>query len=165
MSEQFQLHDLSPAPGSRKSRKRVGRGTGGKGHKTAGRGTKGLKARNTLRPGFEGGQTPMSMRIPKLKGFRNPNKDPFAVINLTTLNRFPAGSVITPDELRQKGLVKHHGRVKVLAQGEIDRALTIKADAFSEAAKAKIEAAGGSVEVLVSPPAGGSAGAAGRGAR
>jgi large subunit ribosomal protein L15 len=148
MSEQFQLHDLSPAPGSRKSRKRVGRGTGGKGHKTAGRGTKGLKARNTLRPGFEGGQTPMSMRIPKLKGFRNPNKDPYAVINLTTLNRFPAGSVITPDELRQKGLVKHHGRVKVLAQGEIDRALTIKADAFSEAAKAKIEAAGGSVEVL-----------------
>jgi large subunit ribosomal protein L15 len=90
----------------------------------------------------------MSMRIPKLKGFRNPNKDPYAVVNLSTLNRFPAGSVITPEELRHKGLVKHHGRVKVLALGDIDRALTVKADAFSEAARAKIEAAGGSVEVL-----------------
>jgi large subunit ribosomal protein L15 len=107
----------------------------------------------------------MSMRIPKLKGFRNPNKEPFAVINLATLNRYPAGSVVTPDDLRQKGLVRHRGRVKVLGLGDIDRALTVKADAFSEAAKTKIEAAGGTVEVLaVSPPAGGKAGAAGRGA-
>lgn len=148
MTDQFQLHDLKPDPGSRRSRKRVGRGPGGKGHKTAGRGTKGLKARNTLRPGFEGGQTPMSMRIPKLKGFRNPNKVTFAIINLSTLNQFPAGTVIEPDELRKRGLVKHHGPVKVLGMGDIDRALTIKADAFSESARTKIESAGGTAEVI-----------------
>src|SRR3990170_2509105 len=131
MSEQFQLHDLSPAPGSRKPRKRVGRGTGGKGHKTAGRGTKGLKARNTLRPGFEGGQTPLSMRIPKLPGFKNPNKEYFAIVNLVTLNQFDKGTEVTPDVLRDKGLIRHRGRVKVLAEGDIDRALTVKAHAFS----------------------------------
>ena len=147
MSEQFQLHDLKPDPGARRARKRVGRGPGGKGHKTAGRGTKGLKARNKLRPGFEGGQTPMSMRIPKLKGFRNPNKVTFAIVNLETLNQFPAGSVIEPEELRKRGLVKHHGPVKVLGMGEVDRALTVKADAISESARQKIEAAGGSVEI------------------
>ena len=148
MTDRLQLHDLKPDPGSRRARRRYGRGPGGKGNKTAGRGTKGLKARNTLRPGFEGGQTPMSMRIPKLKGFRNPNKVPFAIINLSTLNQFAAGSVVEPDELRKRGLVKHRGPVKVLGMGEIDRALTVKADAFSESAKDKIEAAGGSVEVI-----------------
>jgi large subunit ribosomal protein L15 len=148
MSDRLQLHDLKPAERSKKKAIRVGRGPGGKGGKTAGRGTKGLKARNTLRPGFEGGQTPMSMRIPKLKGFRNPNKETFAIINVESLNRFAAGAVVNPDELRKRGLIKHHGRVKVLAEGHLDRALTIQAHAFSEAAKTKIEAAGGTCEVV-----------------
>jgi large subunit ribosomal protein L15 len=148
MSEQLQLHDLQPVPGSRKKAIRVGRGPGGKGNKTAGRGSKGLKARNSLRPGFEGGQTPMSMRIPKLKGFRNPTKEAFAIINLASLARFNAGAVVTPDELRRRGLVKHRGRVKVLAEGELDRPLTVQAHAFSEAARQKIETAGGTWEVI-----------------
>jgi large subunit ribosomal protein L15 len=148
MTDQLHLHDLKPTPGSKKKAIRVGRGPGGKGGKTAGRGTKGLKARNTLRPGFEGGQTPLSMRIPKLKGFRNVNKESFAIINLGALAKFTAGSVVTPDELRKRGLIKHHGRVKVLAEGDLDRALTVQAHAFSAAAQAKIEAAGGKVEVI-----------------
>lgn len=148
MTDRLQLHDLKPASGARKKAIRVGRGPGGKGSKTAGRGTKGLKARNTLRPGFEGGQTPMSMRIPKLKGFRNPNKESFAIINLASLARFNAGAVVTPDELRKRGLVKHQGRVKVLAEGDIDRALTIHAHAFSQAARQKIENAGGTCELI-----------------
>ena len=148
MSDRLQLHDLKPAPGSKKKAIRVGRGPGGKGGKTAGRGTKGLKARNTLRPGFEGGQTSLSMRIPKLKGFRNPNKENFAIINVESLNRFTAGAVVTPDELRKRGFIKHRGRVKVLAEGDLDRALTVHAHAFSGAARTKIEAAGGTVEVI-----------------
>lgn len=148
MSDRLQLHDLKPAPGSKKKAIRVGRGPGGKGGKTAGRGTKGLKARNTLRPGFEGGQTALIMRIPKLKGFTNPNKETFAIINVDSLNRFGAGSVVNPDELRKRGLIKHRGRVKVLAEGELDRALTVHAHAFSEAARQKIEAAGGTCEIV-----------------
>ena len=148
MSDHLQLHDLKPAPGSKKKAIRVGRGPGGKGGKTAGRGTKGLKARNTLRPGFEGGQTSLIMRIPKLKGFRNPNKETFAIINVESLNRFSAGAVVNPDELRKRGFVKHRGRVKVLAEGDLDRALTVHAHAFSAGARAKIEAAGGTVEVI-----------------
>lgn len=148
MTDHLQLHDLKPAPGSKKKAIRVGRGPGGKGGKTAGRGTKGLKARNTLRPGFEGGQTSLIMRIPKLKGFRNPNKETFAIINVESLNRFSAGAVVSPDELRKRGFIKHRGRVKVLAEGELDRALTVHAHAFSAAAKVKIEAAGGTVEVI-----------------
>ena len=148
MSDRLQLHDLKPAPGSKKKAIRVGRGPGGKGGKTAGRGTKGLKARNTLRPGFEGGQTALAMRIPKLKGFRNPNKETFAIINLASLNRFAAGSVVNPDELRKRGLIKHQGRVKVLAEGEMDRALMVQAHAFSAAAREKIESAGGTAEVI-----------------
>ena len=148
MSDHLQLHDLKPAPGSKKKAIRVGRGPGGKGGKTAGRGTKGLKARNTLRPGFEGGQTSLIMRIPKLKGFRNPNKEHFAIINVASLNRFSAGAVVSPDELRKRGFIKHRGRVKVLAEGELDRALTVQAHAFSAAARQKIESAGGTVEVI-----------------
>jgi large subunit ribosomal protein L15 len=146
--EQLKLHNLAPAPGSKKAKIRVGRGEGGRRGKTAGRGTKGLKARNTLRPGFEGGQTPLSMRIPKLPGFTNPNKEEFAIVNLSTLNGFDAGSEVTPDELRSRGLVRHKGRVKVLAEGDLDRALTVRAHAFSGAAKTKIEKAGGTVEVI-----------------
>lgn len=146
--EQLKLHHLKPAPGSKKAKIRVGRGEGGRRGKTAGRGTKGLKARNSLRPGFEGGQTPLSMRIPKLGGFKNPNKEYFAIVNLVTLNQFDAGTEITPESLRDRGLIRHRGRVKVLAEGDLDRALTVKAHAFSAAAREKIESAGGTVEVL-----------------
>ncbi len=146
--EQLKLHHLQPAPGSKKEKIRVGRGEGGRRGKTAGRGTKGLKARNTLRPGFEGGQTPLSMRIPKLPGFTNPNKEEFAIVNLAALDVFDKGAEVTPDELRSRGLIRHRGRVKVLAQGELDKALNVKAHAFSASAKAKIEKAGGTAEVI-----------------
>ncbi|HYJ25826.1 MAG TPA: 50S ribosomal protein L15 [Acidimicrobiia bacterium] len=146
--EQLKLHHLQPAPGSKKEKIRVGRGEGGRRGKTAGRGTKGLKARNSLRPGFEGGQTPLSMRIPKLPGFTNPNKEEFAIVNLAALDVFDKGADVTPEELRSRGLIRHRGRVKVLAQGELDKALNVKAHAFSASAKAKIEKAGGTAEVI-----------------
>jgi large subunit ribosomal protein L15 len=147
-NEQLKLHDLSPAPGSKKKKIRVGRGEGGRRGKTAGRGTKGLKARNSLRPGFEGGQTPLAMRLPKLKGFTNPNKEEFAIVNLAALADFDAGSEVSPETLRERGLIRHRGRVKVLAEGDLDKALTVKAHAFSASAKEKIEKAGGSAEVI-----------------
>jgi large subunit ribosomal protein L15 len=147
-NEQLKLHDLSPAPGSKKKKIRVGRGEGGRRGKTAGRGTKGLKARTSVRPGFEGGQTPLSMRIPKLRGFKNPNKEEFAIVNLSALADFDAGSEVTPDTLRARGLIRHRGRVKVLAEGDLDKALTVKAHAFSASAKEKIEKAGGTAEVI-----------------
>ena len=146
--EQLKLHHLAPAPGSKKKRIRVGRGEGGRRGKTAGRGTKGLKARSKLRPGFEGGQTPLAMRLPKLRGFTNPNKEEFAIVNLGTLNQFRAGSEVTPEKLREQGLIRHKGRVKVLAEGELTKKLTVKAHAFSGAARSRIEEAGGSVEVI-----------------
>ncbi|HEX2154138.1 MAG TPA: 50S ribosomal protein L15 [Acidimicrobiia bacterium] len=146
--EQLKLHHLKPAPGSKKDKTRVGRGESGKRGKTAGRGTKGLKARNSLRPGFEGGQTPLSMRLPKLPGFKNPNKEYFAIVNLATLNQFDAGAEVTPEMLRERGLIRHRGRVKVLAEGDLDRALTVKAHAFSASAREKITAAGGQAEVI-----------------
>ena len=146
--EQLKLHHLAPAPGSKKKKIRVGRGEGGRRGKTAGRGTKGLKARSKLRPGFEGGQTPLAMRLPKLKGFKNPNKEQFAIVNLSAFEDFEKGSEVTPESLREKGLIRHRGRVKVLAEGELDKALTVKAHAFSASAREKIEAAGGSVEII-----------------
>lgn len=146
--EQLKLHHLSPAPGSKKKKIRVGRGEGGRRGKTAGRGTKGLKARSKLRPGFEGGQTPLAMRLPKLKGFTNPNKETFAIVNLSSFEGFEAGSEVTPEALRERGLIRHKGQVKVLAEGDLDKALTVKAHAFSASAKEKIESAGGTVEVL-----------------
>ncbi|MGD2059825.1 MAG: 50S ribosomal protein L15 [Acidimicrobiia bacterium] len=146
--EQLKLHDLSPPAGSKKKKIRVGRGEGGRRGKTAGRGTKGLKARNSLRPGFEGGQTPLAMRLPKLKGFKNPNKEQFAIVNLASLEVFDAGSEVTPEALRERGLIRHRGQVKVLAEGDLDKALTVKAHAFSAAAREKIEKAGGTVEVI-----------------
>jgi large subunit ribosomal protein L15 len=146
--EQLKLHNLSPAPGSKKKRIRVGRGEGGRRGKTAGRGTKGLKARNSLRPGFEGGQMPIARRIPKLKGFTNPNKEEFAIVNVASLADFDAGSEVTPESLRERGMIRRRGRVKVLAEGDLDKALTVKAHAFSASAKAKIEKAGGTVEVV-----------------
>ena len=146
----MKLHHLRPAEGSKKRKIRVGRGEGGRRGKTAGRGTKGLKARSKVRRGFEGGQMPLQRRMPKLRGFRNPNRVEYTVINVERLNEFDAGSTVTADDLREGGLVKHRGKVKVLGEGEIDRALTIKAHAFSLGAVEKIKAAGGSVEVIES---------------
>jgi large subunit ribosomal protein L15 len=144
----MKLHHLKPADGSKKAKIRVGRGESGRRGKTAGRGTKGQKARGTTRPGFEGGQMPLQRRLPKLKGFKNRNKKYFALINVGRLSEFDAGSVVTPDDLRERGLVKHRGLVKVLGEGEIDRALTVQAHAFSLGAVEKIKAAGGSVETI-----------------
>ncbi len=144
----MKLHHLKPAEGSKKSKVRVGRGERGRRGKTAGRGTKGQKARSKVRPGFEGGQMPLQRRLPKLKGFKNRNKEYFALINVDRLNEFEAGTEITPELLKDLGLVKHRGRVKVLGNGDIDRALTVKAHAFSLGAVEKIRAAGGSTEVV-----------------
>lgn len=146
--EQLKLHHLAPAPGSKKDRIRVGRGEGGRRGKTAGRGTKGTKARNTIRVGFEGGQTPIARRIPKLGGFKNPNKEVFTVINVGDLDdKFEAGATVTSQVLKDRGLVKHRGRVKVLGSGDLSKKLTVQVDAVSDSAREKIEAAGGSVEL------------------
>jgi len=144
----MKLHHLKPAPGSRSKKIRVGRGESGRRGKTAGRGTKGQKARGQVRPGFEGGQMPLQRRLPKLKGFKNRNKEYFALINVGRLNDFEAGTEVTPEILRSAGLVKHRGRIKVLGEGEIDRALTVRAHAFSLGAVEKIKAAGGSADVV-----------------
>ena len=144
----MKLHHLRPSEGSKKRKIRVGRGESGRRGKTAGRGTKGLKARSKVRRGFEGGQMPLQRRMPKLRGFRNPNRVEYAVVNVERLNDFDEGTTVTADDLRTRGLVKHRGKVKVLGEGEIDRALTIQAHAFSLGAVEKIKAAGGSVEVI-----------------
>ncbi len=146
----MRVHELAPAPGATKQRKRVGRGIGGKGGKTAGRGSKGQGARGSVKPGFEGGQMPLSRRVPKLKGFRNPFRVEYGVVNLDTLQEFE-GDEVTPDTLRAAGLVHKHGLVKVLGRGELTRAVTVKAHAFSRSAVEAIEAAGGSVEVIPPP--------------
>jgi large subunit ribosomal protein L15 len=144
------VHDLQPAPGSTKGRRRVGRGIGGKGGKTAGRGTKGQGARNNIKPGFEGGQLPLAQRVPKLKGFKNPFRVEYVVVNLDTLEAFD-GSDVNPESLRARGLVHKHGMVKVLGRGELTKAVQVKAHAFSKSAEQAITAAGGSVEVLPPP--------------
>lgn len=144
----MKLHHLRPAEGSKKRKIRVGRGESGRRGKTAGRGTKGLKARSKVRPGFEGGQTPLIRQMPKLKGFRNPNREEFTVVNVEKLDAFKGGSTVTPDDLREAGLAKKRGRIKVLGQGDLDVALTVKAHAFSSGAAEKIAAAGGSIEVI-----------------
>jgi len=146
----MKVHDLKPAPGSTKERRRVGRGIGGKGGKTAGRGTKGQGARGSVKPGFEGGQMPLSRRIPKLKGFRNPFRVEYTVVNLDALQEFE-GDEVTPDTLRAKGLVHKHGLVKVLGRGELSRALRVSAHGFSKSATDAIVAAGGTTEVLPPP--------------
>ena len=145
----MKLHHLKPAEGSKSKKIRVGRGEGGRRGKTAGRGTKGQKARSKVRPGFEGGQTPLQRRLPKLKGFKNRNKQYYALINVEKLAAsFEANDVVTPDVLHDRGLVKKRGKVKVLGEGDLDRALTVTAHAFSLGAVEKIKAAGGSVEVV-----------------
>jgi large subunit ribosomal protein L15 len=150
----MKVHDLKPAEGASRDRRRVGRGIGGKGGKTAGRGTKGQGARHNIKPGFEGGQMPLMRRIPKLKGFNNPFRIEYVVINLDTLEKYD-GNEVTPDSLRARGLVHKHGLVKVLARGELTRAVRVSAHAFSKAAEAAITAVGGTVDVLPSPYGGG----------
>jgi large subunit ribosomal protein L15 len=147
----MKVHDLKPAPGSKRAPRRVGRGIGGKGGKTAGRGSKGQGARNTVSPRFEGGQTPLHRRTPKAKGFTNPFRVEYHVVNLSTLDAFDAGAEVTPDTLRERGLVAKRGLVKVLARGELSKKLTVRAHGFSAAAVRAIEAAGGSTEVIPAP--------------
>ena len=117
----MKIHDLKPAAGSKKPARRVGRGIGGKGGKTAGRGMKGQGARGSVKPGFEGGQTPLARRTPKLKGFNNPFRVEYHVVNLDTLETFPPGSEIDPEALRARGLVAKRGLVKILGRGELTR--------------------------------------------
>ena len=146
----MKLHHLKPAEGSKQRKIRVGRGESGRRGKTAGRGTKGQKARGKVRPGFEGGQMPLQRRLPKLKGFKNRNKEYFALINVGRLEEFDAGATVTPDVLRELGMVKKRGRVKVLGEGELSKGLTVHAHAFSLGAVEKIKSAGGTVEVVES---------------
>lgn len=145
----MKLHELAPAPGSTRPRRRVGRGRAGDGGKTAGRGTKGAKARGQIPRTYEGGQMPLHMRLPKLPGFRSPNRVPYTVVNLGALSEvFEAGALVDPEALRAKGLVKKKGPVKVLANGEVTKVLRIRAQAFSDAAVIKLEMAGGAAEVI-----------------
>jgi len=144
------IHDLQPAPGSNRARKRVGRGIGGKGGKTAGKGTKGQKARGTIPARFEGGQLPLVQRVPKRRGFTNPFRVEYGVINLDTLEE-AEGTDITPESLRAHGLVHKHGLVKVLGRGELTRKVNVSAHAFSKTAEAAITAAGGTVTRLPLP--------------
>ena len=146
----MKLHELKPAPGSRRPRKRVGRGIAAGQGKTAGRGTKGQKARagGGVRPGFEGGQNPLYRRLPK-RGFTNPNRKEYAVINVEDLNRFDEGTVVTPELLKEQGVVKNlKDGLKVLGDGDLKVKLTVKAHKFSRTAEEKIAAAGGATEVL-----------------
>ena len=143
----LKLHHLRPAPGSKTAKTRVGRGEGSKG-KTSGRGTKGTKARYQVPVAFEGGQMPIHMRLPKLKGFKNPFKVEFQVVNLDKLNElFPQGGAVSVEDLVTKGAVRKGQPVKVLGQGNLSVKVAVTADAFSTSAREKIEAAGGSVTV------------------
>ncbi|WP_308583932.1 50S ribosomal protein L15 [uncultured Leuconostoc sp.] len=142
------LNELQPAAGSRKLRNRVGRGTSSGNGKTSGRGQKGQKARGKVRLGFEGGQMPLYRRIPK-RGFTNISRKEFAVVNLEKLNAFADGTEITPALLIESGVVKNQkSGIKVLAVGQLDKKLTVKAHKFSGAAKAAIDQAGGTTEVI-----------------
>ncbi|GAA1486786.1 MULTISPECIES: 50S ribosomal protein L15 [Brachybacterium] len=141
----LKLHDLRPAPGSKTARTRVGRGEASKG-KTAGRGTKGTKARYQVPVGFEGGQMPMHMRLPKLRGFTNPFRVEYQVVNLSTLSElFPEGGTVTVEDLVAQGAVRKNQPVKVLGTGDVSVKLDITAQKFSASAEQKIAAAGGSV--------------------
>ena len=143
----LKLHDLRPAPGAKTAKIRVGRGEGSKG-KTSGRGTKGTKARYQVKAGFEGGQTPMHRRLPKLRGFKNPFRVEFQVINLDTIEAlFPEGGTVTVEDLVAKGAVRKNQPVKVLGSGDITVKIDITAQKFSASAEEKITAAGGSITV------------------
>ncbi len=141
----LKVHHLRPAPGAKKAKTRVGRGEGSKG-KTAGRGTKGTKARYQVPARFEGGQMPIHMRLPKLRGFKNPFRVEYQVVNVGALSElFPQGGTVTVEDLVAKGAVRPKSLVKVLGQGDVSVKLDVTVDAWSESAKTKIEAAGGSV--------------------
>mgnify|MGYP000989750703 FL=1 len=147
MAEAIKIHDLRPAPGAHKAKTRVGRGEGSKG-KTAGRGTKGTKARYQVRAGFEGGQLPLHMRLPKLRGFKNPFRTEYQVVNLDRIQElFPSGGDVTIAELVAKGAVRKNQPVKVLGNGEITVKVNVTVDKASASAIEKIKAAGGSVTV------------------
>ena len=146
----MKLHELSPAPGSVRDVKRIGRGHGSGNGKTAGKGHKGQKARagRGFRAGFEGGQMPLQRRVPK-RGFNNIFATPYAIINIAALNKFEDGAVVDVKALQDAGIVKNAPNgVKVLGNGKLDKKLTVKVAAYSESAKAKIEAAGGQAEVI-----------------
>ncbi len=145
----LKLHHLRPAPGAKTAKTRVGRGEGGRKGKTAGRGTKGTKARYQVFHGFEGGQMPLHMRLPKLKGFKNPFRVEFQVVNLDRLSElYPDGGDVTPVSLVEKGAIRDNAPVKVLGGGEATVALNVSAHAFSASAKDKIATAGGTVTEL-----------------
>ena len=145
----LKLHHLRPAPGAKKSKIRVGRGEGGKRGKTAGRGTKGTKARYQVPAGFEGGQIPIHMRLPKLKGFKNPFREEYQVVNVERIGElFPKGGTVDVDALVSAGAVRKGHPVKVLGGGDISVAVQVSAHHFSGSARSKIEAAGGSVTEL-----------------
>ncbi len=147
MADAIKIHDLRPAPGAHKAKTRVGRGEGSKG-KTAGRGTKGTKARYQVRAGFEGGQLPLHMRLPKLRGFKNPFRTEYQVVNLDRIQElFPSGGDVTIAELVAKGAVRENQPVKVLGNGEITVKVNVTVDKASASAIEKIKAAGGSVTV------------------
>jgi large subunit ribosomal protein L15 len=151
----MKLHELEPSPGSHRPRKRVGRGPGSGHGKTSTRGQKGQRARTSVNvpKAFEGGQTRLTMRIPKWRGFKNKWKKTFAVVNLTRLNRFEEGTEVTPEQLLETGVIKDVGAgIKVLGSGDLKRKLTIHAHRFSAEAKKKIEAAGGTAAVIAVPP-------------
>jgi large subunit ribosomal protein L15 len=144
----IKLHDLRPAPGSKTAKTRVGRGEGGKG-KTAGRGTKGTKARKNVPVTFEGGQMPIHMRLPKLKGFKNRFRTEYEIVNVGDINKlFPKGGKVDVDELVAKGAVRKKSKVKVLGDGKISVKVEVTAHKFSGSAREKITAAGGSVTEL-----------------
>ena len=146
----MRVDELAPAPGSTKRRKRVGRGIGGKGGKTAGRGTKGQYARNTVARGFEGGQMPLKQRVPKLKGFNNPFRVEYQAINLDAISEVGLTEV-TPESLVKAGVAHKGTFIKVLARGEIKKAVNVHAHAVSKAAEAAITAAGGTVTIIPLP--------------
>lgn len=146
----MKLHELSPASGSRKERKRLGRGPSSGTGKTSGRGHKGQNARSGggVRPGFEGGQNPLYRRLPK-RGFVNPTRKEYAVLNIEDLNNFAAGTEVSPEFLLNNGIVKNaKSGIKILGNGELNVKLTVKANKFSQSAVEKIEAAGGKTEVI-----------------
>jgi len=145
----LKLGNLPATPGARRRRRRVGRGEGSGRGKTAGRGSKGQQARNTVRRGFEGGQTPLYRRLPRFRGFKSPNPKVFAIINVGDLARFEAGAEVTPELLLESGVISRlRSGVKVLGDGELPHALTIRAHRFSKQARAKLEAGGATVEVI-----------------
>ena len=146
----MKIHDLAPAPGSNRGKKRLARGIGGKGGKTAGKGTKGQKARDTVPAWFEGGQLPLVQRVPKKRGFKNPFRVEYQAINLDTIEGFE-GADVNPSSLLAVGLVHKHGLVKVLGRGELTRKVTVQAHAFSKSAEDAITAAGGSIDKLPLP--------------